>query len=85
MYIERVKIDISDRKENIKTRRNHFDYNIDNEYFFTISSAVVDHENMILHLNEVTFHNYLDALKKESEVIDLIEKNIDTIIYNYLL
>ena len=84
MFIERVKINFKDRKENIEQHYSSLnDLNIESE-IFNIGKIVLDREEEMLHLYNVEWvsaHNY----KNEDDIVQFLKENLNILIYNYLL
>ena len=83
MYIEMIKLNFSDRKENIKQISHSVDFKLE-KYTFEIKKVVLDKESQLLYLYGVNWLNN-HKLKSEDEIIKIIEDNISTLIYNCLL
>lgn len=83
MFIEQIKVDFSGRKEKIEQISHNISLQIQ-RYHFEIKKAVHDRENNILYLYNVNWLNP-NNFEKEDSVIELINENLDILIYDYLL
>lgn len=83
MFIERIKIDISNRKENIPSLSHKINLDI-NRYHFEIAKVINDMENKELHLIGLNWLNS-NKYEKEEDIIEIIKDNIDLLIYDHLI
>ena len=83
MFIERIKIDFSNRKEIIPQIKRNVSFNTQ-RYNFQITKIIHDLENNELHLISVEWMNP-NSFEKEDDIIYVIKENLDILIYDCLM